>query len=238
MPGSMTLRLKSMTPFALILALIAVRASAQNTDPVALAKDLKSPDSGVRYQATLDLKRCSTGCRAALPALIDMFQKSGDQGERTGALYAINEMISSEGDLESMRVRVENQENARLRGEKVKSEAELSAAGRVAKQADCGLILPAVSLTLAQRSAGKDANLPPMAIVTLLGTCGGKAEVASLLPLLKDESSAVRQRVVFSLIEIGPAAQEALPALRGLLKDPEPVVQQAAAVAIKKIGGK
>jgi HEAT repeat protein len=66
---------------------------------------------------------------------------------------------------------------------------------------------------------------------------GGRGVVGALAAGLADEDAKQRLRVAVILGKIGPMAWEALPALRKMLRsDPDRMVQDAVAVAIREIG--
>jgi HEAT repeat protein len=68
---------------------------------------------------------------------------------------------------------------------------------------------------------------------------GGRVLVPELVGLLKSRSDDIREAAVDALGEIGPAARDALPALRALAaSDPSPKVRRSAATAVRLVGGK
>jgi HEAT repeat protein len=66
--------------------------------------------------------------------------------------------------------------------------------------------------------------------------------VSTLIPLLKDNDALTRRLAAYALMEIGPAAKEALPALEAIKEDPdravaEQVVNSLRLIDPKKYGG-
>ena len=64
-----------------------------------------------------------------------------------------------------------------------------------------------------------------------------RAIVDALILLLKDEDATTRRKTAIALLNFGPAAVSALPALRVAVKDPDSTVRRYAAKAIKAIEG-
>jgi HEAT repeat protein len=68
---------------------------------------------------------------------------------------------------------------------------------------------------------------------------GGKVLLPELVGLLKSRSDKVRDEAVDALGDIGPAARDALPALREMAaSDPSSRVRQSAAAAVRQVEGK
>lgn len=72
--------------------------------------------------------------------------------------------------------------------------------------------------------------------VSLLGYCGAPA-VPALLRVLRREDPELHLAAILGLRRIGPAAKDAVPALKSALRDNNEAVRKAAAAALKSIRG-
>ena len=67
-----------------------------------------------------------------------------------------------------------------------------------------------------------DADAKGAALTELAaGGPGSAGAVNDIIPLLKDEDHVVRRLAAYALCQIGPAAKAAVPALKGLMNDPD-----------------
>jgi hypothetical protein len=64
----------------------------------------------------------------------------------------------------------------------------------------------------------------------------GEPSVKPLSQLLSNEAPQIRRLAIQALGEVGPAAKEAIPSIRSMLKDPNPGVQASAKLALIRIG--
>ena len=88
---------------------------------------------------------------------------------------------------------------------------------------DPSVRLSSVAVVLNMQSRGKDVS--------------GDTIIKALADLLKDENVQTRRSAAISLLNLGPAAARAIPALRVAAKDPYPSVRRYATKAIRAIEG-
>jgi len=199
-----------------VLALPAPGASAE-PELKKWIQDLRGADRDARAQAAARIGACGVKCRSAVPALVDMFRKGGAEDRKFAidSLAGIVRGISVEGATAVVLGRP---------------------ASRLADEPECREILGVVRPVAVEPIEGKDLDAldVPLAAVQLLGRCGGKAEVPTLLPMIQEDS--LRQVVAMdALASMGPDAAAALPALEALSGKLNPGLQWRLELTLKAI---
>jgi HEAT repeat protein len=204
--------MKNLTAWTTGLLMSALPAIGQEFEPEKWIKELASRDAEVRHAAAFSINRCAHECRAAVPALIALYQ-SGDAADRAEAAPALNQIVQA-----------------------VQGFASILPGGPPVEE--CRQILAAVRpmMTVGKDGEEMSETLARMSSVSLIGLCGGAAEVPVLLPLLLDPTVNVRGKAIDSLGQLGPAAVEAVPALEQLVANKEDAYTSSlASLALERI---
>jgi hypothetical protein len=187
-------------PLVLALAALAAPAGAQEMEPEKWAREVASPDAGVRYQAADQLGRCASYCQGAAPALVKMLQlpDSSDQSQAGFALHQIIQDVQARASMEG------------------KDE-------RAASAAECRDILAVLRPRLKGAApAPLEGQLAEVAALKLLGLCAEAEDVPALVAVMSAPAFSVnaRQAALIALAQIGPPAAAAVPAIKALGTNP------------------
>jgi len=182
---------------------------------------LKSPDRGVREQATRALLKIGP---PAVPGLVALLEGSKDTQVRLAVLHAFERLgPNAKGAVPALIV-VLKTGDADERGDAVEALSRIGPGARAA--------IPALLEALKDQDQSVRAGS-----AAALGDIGGAAGrvTPALMQALTDKSDSVRSAAAASLGQLGPRARPAVQALLGAVNDSSPTVRTAAAHALKQI---
>jgi HEAT repeat protein len=208
----------------------------------ALAQMLKASDPKLRSAAARGLRGLSSAAKAAVPALIEALSDH-DESVFHMVNYALQQIAASGamGSEGTAAVPVLTQvlgsdtwEDRRLKGAAAGTLAALWQAG-VGTGPEADAAVPLLIEIVSDRESGwHQTDLGPAA--DALGALGAKAEPAVLTLIEALDEFPGRENAAKALGNIGPAAREAVPALRKLVDSSDDPLAHQAKEALKKIG--
>jgi HEAT repeat protein len=216
--------------------LFATRAEHEGRPTSHWIKTLASSDAETRHQAIFALGAIGKEAGEAVPALATILVESGDRGDRVEASLALTKMGPAARAAVPALARALQDRDPLVR---MNAALTLSLLRREARPA-----VPDLITALADEENQTNLNglfqhtIQELVVLALGRASAGTADgVPTLTACLADTGTdRLRLAAVRALAEIGPEARSAAPRLRALLEDKNPVLREAAGIALRKLG--
>jgi len=190
----------------------------------ALLRRLKDPQesAAIRGDAARRISRIGTAAKASVPVLADRAQNDADPKVRLACLYSLQKVASSPGEVfPALLVALEKDRDAEVRRTAAKRLGDLGA--------DASEAIPALASILGSTE-------PELAVTAAEALKKiGRGAVPELIKQLSSPRTEAKLRAIAVLVQFGPGAKEALPALRILAEKGEPAIRGEATDAISRI---